>query len=166
MCHRQPEREERRKRGASIDPHGFDAGKLIKGKKRHLLVDTLGLVLHALVTAANVQDRDGGVLLLSTLFGQFPFLRKLFADRAYAGPVFQDGATNAIRSLVVEIVKRADHAKGLVIEPKRWIVERSIAWLNRCRRLAKDWENRNHNALAFLRLASIRLMLRRLCNPS
>jgi len=126
----------------------------------------LGLLLHALVTAADVQDRDGGVRLLSTLFGQFPFLRKLFADRAYAGPVFQDGATNAIRSLVVEIVKRADHAKGFVIEPKRWIVERSIAWLNRCRRLAKDWENRNHNALAFLHLASIRLMLRRICNPS
>src|SRR4051812_21976986 len=67
---RQPEREKRRKGGSSIDPHGFDAGKLIKGKKRHVLVDTMGLVLHVLVTAANVQDRDGGVLLLSTLFGQ------------------------------------------------------------------------------------------------
>ena len=77
------------KGGPAIDPHGFDAGKLIKGKKRHVLVDTLGLVLHALVTAADVQDRDGGVLLLSTLFGQFPFLRKLFADSAYAGPVFR-----------------------------------------------------------------------------
>src|SRR5258707_7070210 len=86
LHHRQPEREKRRKRGSGIDPHGFDAGKLIKGKKRHVLVDTLGLVLHALVTAADVQDRDGGILLLSTLFGQFPFLRKLFADSAYAGP--------------------------------------------------------------------------------
>ena len=74
-----------------IDRHGFDAAKLIKGKKRHILVDKLGLVLHALVTAADVQDRDGGVLLLSTLFGQFPFLCKLFADSAYAGPVFADG---------------------------------------------------------------------------
>jgi transposase len=146
---RQPEREKRRKRGSSIaTPHGFDAGKLIKGKKRHVLVDTLGLVLHVLVTAADVQDRDGGVLLLSTLFGQFPFLRKLFADSAYAGPIFHDGAATAMRSLVVEIVNRADGAKGFVVEPKRWIVERSIAWLNRCRRLAKDWENRNHNALA------------------
>jgi len=150
----------------AIDRHGFDAAKLIKGKKRHVLVDTLGLLLHALVTGADVQDRDGGILLLSTLFGQFPFLSKLFADSAYAGPIFQDGVTNAMRGLVVDIVKRADHAKGFVVEPKRWIVERSIAWLNRCRRLAKDWENRNHNALAFLRLASIRLMLRRLCNPS
>jgi transposase len=124
------------------------------------------LVLHALVTAADVQDRDGGILVLSTLFGQFPFLGKLFADSAYAGPVFHQGVSRAMRSLAIEIVKRADHARGFVVEPKRWIVERSIAWLNRCRRLAKDWENRNHNALAFLRLASIRLMLRRLCNPS
>lgn len=123
-------------------------------------------MLHALVTAADVQDRDGGILLLATLFGQFPFLRKLFADGAYSGPVFRDGAATAIPSLAVEIVKRTDRANGFVVEPKRWIVERSIAWLNRCRRLAKDWENRNHNALAFLRLASIRLMLRRLCNPS
>jgi transposase len=126
----------------------------------------MGFVLHALVTAADVQDRDGGVLLLATLFGQFPFLHKLFADSAYAGPVFRNGAASSMHSLTVEIVKRGDHAKGFVAEPKRWIVERSIAWLNRCRRLAKDWENRNHNALAFLRLASIRLMLRRLCNPS
>src|ERR1700680_3837894 len=69
--HRQSEREERRKRGARIDPHGFDAGKLIKGKKRHILVDTLGLLLHAIVHAADVQDRDGGLLLLATLFGKF-----------------------------------------------------------------------------------------------
>lgn len=122
-------------------------------------------MLHALVTGADVQDRDGGLLLLSTLFGQFPFLRTLFADSAYTGPLFRAGAAKAMRGLAVEIIKRSDHAKGFVVEPKRWIVERSIAWLNRCRRLAKDWENRNHNALAFLRLASIRLMLRKLCNP-
>jgi putative transposase len=124
------------------------------------------LLLHALVTAADVQDRDGGVLLLSTLFGQFPFLRKLFADRAYTGPIFRDGVAGIMPALAIEIVKRHDGIKGFVVEPQRWIVERSIGWLNRCRRLAKDWENRNHNALAFLRLASIRLMLRKLCNPS
>ena len=98
---------------------------------------------------------------MSTLFGQFPFLRKLFADSGYAGPVFQLGATMALQSLLVEIIKRSDHVNGFVVEPKRWIVERTIAWLNRCRRLTKDWENRNNNALA-----SIRLMLRQLCNPS
>ena len=89
LRHRQPEREERRKRGASIDPHGFDAGKLIKGKKRHILVDMQGLLLHAIVHSAGVQDRDGGIWLLATLFGQFPFLAKLFADSAYAGTNFR-----------------------------------------------------------------------------
>lgn len=103
---------------------------------------------------------------MSTLFGQFPFLKKLFADSAYAGPVFHDGPANVMPDLVTEIVRRCDRAKGFVILPKRRIVERTIGWLNRCRRLAKDWENLNHSALAFLRLASIRLMLRKLCNPS
>src|ERR1700681_649722 len=86
--HRQPEREERRKRGACIDPHGYDAGKKIKGKKRHILVDTLGLLLHAIVHPADIQDRDGGVLVTATLFGMFPFLKKLFADSGYQGPKF------------------------------------------------------------------------------
>src|SRR5262245_23072287 len=85
LYHRQPEREKRRKRGAGIDPHGFDAGKLVKGKKRHLLVDTLGLLLHAIIHPADMQDRDGGILLLSTLSNRFPRLEKLFADGAYAG---------------------------------------------------------------------------------
>ena len=115
------------KRGASIDPHGFDAGKLIKGKKRHLPVDTLGLLLAALVTAADIQDRCDGILLMSTLFGQFPFLQKPLADSAYAGPIFQDGLANAMPGRPTEIVRRSDHAKGFVVEPKRLIVERTIA---------------------------------------
>jgi putative transposase len=154
------------KGGPSIDPHGFDAGKLIKGKKRHLLVDMQGLPLQALVTSADVQDRDGGIALLSTLFGMFPFLKKLFGDSAYQGPNFHDALAAVLPNLETEIVKRADAAKGFVVQPKRWLVERSIAWLNRCRRLAKDWENLNLTALAFLRLAAIRFMLRRLCNPT
>lgn len=123
-------------------------------------------MLHALVTAADVQDLDGGVLLVTTLFGRFPFLHRLFADSAYTGPISQDGVTEVMRSLVIEIVKRSNRAKGFVVEPKRWIVERSIGWLGRCRRLAEDWECLNHNELAFLRLALIRLMLRKICNPS
>src|ERR1700687_556062 len=154
------------KRGAQIDPHGFDAGKLIKGKKRHILVDTEGLLLHGIVTSASVQDRDGGIMLLSTLFGMFPFLEKLFADSAYEGPIFHTALALILPPLTTEIVKRSDQAKGFVVLPKRWIVDRTIAWLNRCRRLAKDWENLNLSALIFLRLASIRLMLRKLCNPS
>ena len=104
-------------------------------------------------------------MLLATLFGMFPFLEKLFADSAYDGPIFHTALAAILPSLKTEIVKRSDQAKGFVVLPKRWIVERSIAWLNRCRRLAKDWENLNLSALVFLRLASIRLMLRKLCNP-
>ena len=96
----------------------------------------------------------------------FPFLKKLFADSDYQGPKFHDALAAILPNLETEIVKRSDAAKGFVIQPKRWLVERSIAWLNRCRRLAKDWENLNQTALAFLRLAGIRLMLRRLCNPT
>ena len=153
------------KGGVSIDPPGYDSGKKIKGRKRHLLVDTEGLVLQVIVHAADIQDRDGGQLLLATLFGLFPFLRKLYADGGYQGPKFQEAVKRVLRRVKLEIVKRSDAVKGFVVLPKRWIVERTIGWLNRCRRLAKDWENLNRKALAFLRLASIRLMLRRLCNP-
>lgn len=124
------------------------------------------MLLHAIVHAADVQDRDGGTLLMATLFGLFPFLRKLYADGGYQGPVFQNTLARVLRQIDPQIVKRSDRAQGFEVLPKRWIVERTIAWLNRCRRLAKDWENLNRKALAFLRLASIRLMLRKLCNPS
>jgi len=129
----------------------------VKGKKRHVLVDTLGLLLHAVVTSANVQDRDGGLMVLSTMFGQFPFLTRLFADSTYAGPVFHNGLASIMPCLVTEIVRRSDRAKGFVMT-KRWIprsspgTERTIGWLGRCRRLAKDWENLNHNALALPKL--------------
>ena len=123
------------------------------------------MLLHGIVTAADVQDRDGGVALLATLFGLFPHLTKLFADSAYQGPIFHAALAVILPRLQTEIVKRSDRVEGFVALPKRWIVERTIAWLNRCRRLAKDWENLNRNALAFIKLASIRLMLRKLCNP-
>jgi transposase len=151
------------KGGSSIDPHGYDAGKKIKGKKRHVLVDTQGFVLHAIVTAADIQDRDGGAMLLATLFGMFPFLLRLYADGGYQGPQFQKALKRVLSQAEVQIVKRSDQAKGFVVLPRRWVVERTLAWLNRCRRLAKDWENLNLKARAFLLLASIRLMVRRLC---
>ena len=137
----------------------------IKGIKRHILVDTVGLLLHAVVHPADVQDRDGGVLLLSTLFGLYPFLAKLFADAGYQGPQFATAVAKVLPHLSVEIVKRSDHANGFVVLPMRWVVERTLAWLNRCRRLAEDFENLSRNALAFPQLASI-LMLRKLCNPT
>src|ERR1700731_995465 len=98
-----------------------------------------------------------------TLFGLYPFLQKLFADGGYQGPVFQKPSAKLLPHLEIEIVKRSDHAKGFELLPRRWVVERTFAWFNRCRRLAKDFENLTRNALAFLRLASIRLMLRKLC---
>jgi transposase len=103
--------------------------------------------------------------VLETLFGLFPFLRKLFADSGYQGPKFQKALARTLPQLETEIVRRSDRAKGFEVLPRRWVVERTLAWLNRCRRLAKDWENLSRNALAFLKLASIRLMLRKLCNP-
>ena len=120
-------------------------------------------MLHVIVHPADIQDRDGGVLLLSTLFGLFPFLKKLFADGGYQGPQFQQAVTAILPELQVEIVKRSDQAKGFQILPKRWVVERTFAWLGRCRRLAKDFENLTRIALAFVKLASIRFMTRRLC---
>lgn len=120
--------------------------------------------MHAIVHPADIQDRDGGVLLITTLFGLYPSLRKLFADGGYQGPVFEQGAGKFLTQMRVEIIKRSDSAKGFVVLPRRWVVERTFAWLNRCRRLAKDFENRTRNGLAFLKLASIRLMTRKLCN--
>ena len=120
-------------------------------------------MLQAIVHAADIQDRDGGAMLLATLFGLYPFLLRLYADGGYQGPEFRNAVKTVLRHAEVEIVKRSDLAKGFVVLPKRWVVERTLAWLNRCRRLAKDWENLNRKARAFLLLASIRLMVRRLC---
>jgi len=121
--------------------------------------------MHAIVHGADIQDRDGGVLLMASLFGLYPFLLKLYADGGYQGPGFQAALRRVLKRVNLEIVKRSDQAKCFVALPKRWIVERTFAWLGRCRRLAKDFENLNRKALAFLKLASIRLMLRKLCNP-
>jgi transposase len=121
--------------------------------------------MHAIVHAADIQDRDGGELVMATLFGLYPFLLKLYADGGYQGAKFQNALKTVLSQVNVEIVKRSDQARRFVVLPKRWIVERTFAWLGRCRRLAKDWECFNHKALAFLKLASIRLMLRKLCNP-
>jgi transposase len=121
--------------------------------------------MQAIVHAADIQDRDGGVLLMSSLFGLFPFLLKLYADSGYQGPKFQQGVAEVCRWVNVEIVKRSDAGKFVVL-PKRWIVERTIGWLNRCRRLAKDWECLNRNGLTFLRWASVRLMIRNLCQTA
>jgi transposase len=99
---------------------------------------------------------------MSSLFGMFPHLLRLYADGGYQGAKFQNGVKRVCRRINVEIVKRTDTTRFAIL-PKRWVVERTIAWLNRCRRLAKDWECLNRSGLAFLRWASIRMMTRRLC---
>ncbi len=118
--------------------------------------------MHAIVHPADIQDRDFVELVSATLFGLYPFLLKIYAAGGYQGPVFQNAVKAAPVNLNVEIVKRSDRAKGSVALPKHWVVERTFAWLNRCRRLAKDRECLNRKARAYVLLASIRLMVRRL----
>ena len=122
--------------------------------------------MQALVHRADIQGRDGGVLLMTTLFSLYPCLLKLYADGGYQGQAFQAGLRRICRSVQIEIVKRSDQAKGFKLLPKRWIIERTMAWLNRYRRLAKDCECLSRKALAFLHSASLRLRLRKLCHKT
>jgi transposase len=145
--------------GADIDPIGYDAGKKVKGVKRHIVVDTLGMMLMGQIQSASVQDRDGALPVLAEARRLFPFINKIFADGGDQG---EATAVARIGHWELEIVKRSDTAKGFIVLPKRWIVERTFGWLGRCRRLSKHFENLTRSALAFLRLAMIRLMMRRI----
>ena len=107
-------------------------------------------------------DRDGGALVLATLFSLFPFLTKLFTDGGYQGEQFRTAQMKALPNLKTQIVKRSDTASGFEVLPRRWVVERTFAWLNRCRRLAKDWEQSIESSTAWVTIASIRVMTRRL----
>jgi transposase len=140
---------------------GFDAGKKTKGRKRHILTDTLGLLVGLVVHAASVQDRDGAPAVLNSIRARWPWLRHVFADGGYAGPKLKD-ALRRIGGWNVQIVKRSDTAKGFEVLPRRWVVERTFAWLGRCRRLAKDWEKSIASAEAWVFVAHIRLVTRRL----
>jgi transposase len=142
-------------------PRGFDAGKKIKGRKRHLLTDTAGFLIAGIVHEASVQDRDGAPALLQLIRSAFPWLRHVFADGGYAGPKLKK-ALASIGRWTIEIVKRSDAAKGFKLLPRRWVVERTIAWLNRNRRLAKDFEATIASAEAWLMIASVKLLSRRL----
>jgi transposase len=140
---------------------GFDAGKKINGRKRHIVVDTIGLMVGLVVHAADIQDRDGAPAALKTILERWPWLRHVFADGGYAGPKLK-GAMQKIGTFTLEIVKRTDKAKGFEVLPRRWVVERTFAWLGRCRRLAKDWEKSIASAEAWIYVAHIRLLTRRL----
>jgi transposase len=150
-------------------PRGYDASKKVKGRKRHIVTDTTGLLVGAEIHPADIQDRDGAVLVIEAIHNLFPWLRHLFADGAYAGQKFRD-ALAKFGDWTVEIVKRSDHAAGFEVLPRRWVVERTLAWLNRNRRLAKDFEASIASAKAWLIIASVQLLIRRVvyseCNQS
>jgi transposase len=141
---------------------GYDAAKKIKGRKRHLLVDTLGLVLGAVVTPADCPERDGAQQVLQRVGGWFKRLRKLWADGGYTGEPFAQWVRTQWPKLEVEVVKRSDAATGFAVLPRRWIVERTFGWLMRHRRLVRDYERTETSAEAWIHLAMIRIQLRRL----
>ena len=140
---------------------GYDAGKKIKGRKRHIVVDTIGLMVGLTVHRADIQDRDGAPDLLKTIKHRWPWLLHIFADGGYAGDKLKRRLAK-IGRWTLEIIKRSDKANGFEILPRRWVVERTFAWLNRCRRLAKDVEKSIASAEAWIMIAHIRLITRRL----
>ncbi|KPH88643.1 transposase [Komagataeibacter intermedius AF2] len=139
---------------------GYDAGKKIKGRKRHILTDTCGFLIVLPVHAADIQDRDGAVDVLAAIRRHFPWLRHIFADGGYAGNKLRS-ALASMGKWTVEIIRRSDTARGFEILPRRWVVERTFAWLGRCRRLAKDWEKSIASSTAWTLIASIRMLTRR-----
>ena len=146
-------------------PRGYDAGKKIRRRrKRHILTDTGGLLVAAIVHTADIQDRDGAPDLLLSIRARFPWLRHVFADGGYAGDKLET-ALQGRGDWTLEIIKRSDAAKGFKLLPRRWVVERTFAWLGRNRRLAKDFEETLESSTAWLMLASVQLMTRRLANP-
>ena len=139
---------------------GYDAGKKVKGRKRHILVDTLGLLLKAKVLTADVQDRDGAKMLFSEIKETMPRLQLIWADGGYRGKLIVRVAAQCL--WILEIVKRDNSLKMFIPLPKRWIVERTFSWLNRNRRLSKDYERKNESSEAWLYLSMSILMLKRL----
>jgi putative transposase len=142
-------------------PRGYDAGKKIKGRKRHAMVDTDGRALVLQAHSADVQDRDGAVPLLKASRKSFPFVELAFADSAYAAQRVNDAT-----SIAIEVVKKIADQVGFQVLPRRWVVERFFAWINRNRRLAKDFEASIQSAETFLYAASVLLLTRRLARSA
>jgi len=138
-------------------PRGYDAGKKVLGRKRHAMVDTDGRPLVLQVHPASIQDRDGAIPLLKVSRRRFPFIERAFADSAYAAERVADATR-----IAVEIVHKPANQVGFAVHPRRWVVERCFAWLNRSRRLAKDFEATIASATSFLYVASGMLLVRRM----
>jgi len=139
---------------------GYDAGKKVNGRKRHIMVDTLGLLLVVVVHSAGIQDRDGAKLVMEKIAKQFPRLQRIWADGGYAGHLIE--WAKAFGNWILDIVKRPDDQKGFAVLPRRWVVERTFAWLGRCRRLSKDYERLTQTSETMALASMIHLMLRRL----
>ena len=139
---------------------GYDAAKKVKGRKRHIVVDTIGLLLVVIVHAANIQDRDGAKLVLEQVKGKFSRLELIWADAGYSGQLVD--WVKAVCSWMLVIVRRSDDIKGFQVLPRRWVVERTFGWLGRYRRLSKDYEGLTESSQAFIYAAMIHIMVRRL----
>lgn len=146
-------------------PRGYDAGKKIKGRKRHIVTDTVGHMVGVQVHPADIQDRDGAPALLSCLRSLYPWLRHIFADGGYAGEKLREALAD-LGKWTIQIVKRSDDVSGFHVLPKRWVVERTFAWLGRCRRLAKDFERTIRSTTAWILIAHVRLLTRRLARTA
>ena len=142
-------------------PRGYDAGKKIKGRKRHIVTDTQGNLVGLVVHEASIQDRDGAPSVLASIRSLYPWLRHIFADGGYAGEKLRR-ALKRMGEWTIEIIKRSATAQGFEVLPRRWVVERTFAWLGRCRRLAKDFEATIASAVAWALVAHIRTLTRRL----
>jgi len=140
---------------------GYDAGKKVQGRKRYIITNTNGFLVHAIVHSADIQDRDGAPMVLRDTRYSFPWLRHVFADGGYAGDKLKTARTE-IGDWTIEVIKRSDRVKGFVVLPRRWVVERTFAWLNRNRRLAKDFEQTIASATAWLFMASVQMLARRI----
>lgn len=143
-------------------PCGYDAGKKVKGRKRHIVTDTQGHMLSVVVHKADIQDRDGAVHTIVAAMETFATLILLFADGGYAGNKLKTRLEQCCYGPKLEIVKRSDKAEGFVVIPRRWVVERTFAWLGRCRRLAKDWETSIKSSENWTLIASIRTLSRKI----
>ena len=142
-------------------PAGYDAGKKIKGRKRHLTVDTDGSPIMLTVHPADIQDRDAAVDVLVGLLRKAPEVSKVFADGGYAGPRLRDALARRGLPEVIEVVDKPKGVREFTVLPRRWVVERTFAWMGRCRRLAKDFERTETSSLAWARLAACRFLMRR-----
>ena len=152
--------------GSKRGSKGYDAGKKVKGRKRHLAVDTIGLPIECQITTADVQDRDALAPLLKEVHRKSPWVKMSFVDGGYQGDEAQRAAFEASR-ISITVVKRTDKdVKGFVVLPKRWVVERTFGWINRARRLSKDFEATIESALAWLQLALAFLLMRRLARAN